>query len=166
MLAYVSSDVHSIMLNVSLCVFRRALPVDCARGQLAGTPLCMEQYSKLFSSYRLPGPRKDTLVAQKSSVMPEPEHIIVACKNQVRRNSRTCFTVWYADWQGLAVVFLVRVREEILYCYLLEMFQLMIHLGWTWVSANNQHKLCSGRSNLTIVNMPHNPFCNISSSLA
>ncbi|XP_031435061.1 choline O-acetyltransferase isoform X2 [Clupea harengus] len=60
----------------------RALPVDCARGQLAGTPLCMEQYSKLFSSYRLPGPRKDTLVAQKSSVMPEPEHIIVACKNQ------------------------------------------------------------------------------------
>ncbi|KAG7492733.1 hypothetical protein MATL_G00017940 [Megalops atlanticus] len=60
----------------------RALPVDHARGQLAGTPLCMEQYYRLFTSYRLPGPKQDTLVAQKSSVMPEPEHIIVACKNQ------------------------------------------------------------------------------------
>ncbi|KAK9541516.1 hypothetical protein VZT92_001551 [Zoarces viviparus] len=60
----------------------RALPVDCARGQLAGTPLCMEQYYRLFTSYRLPGPERDTLVAQESSVMPEPEHIIVACKNQ------------------------------------------------------------------------------------
>nr|XP_006630421.1 PREDICTED: choline O-acetyltransferase [Lepisosteus oculatus] len=59
-----------------------ALPEDYARGQLAGTPLCMEQYYRLFSSYRLPGQKKDTLVAQKSSVMPEPEHIIVACKNQ------------------------------------------------------------------------------------
>uniref|UniRef100_A0AAQ5Y477 Choline O-acetyltransferase n=1 Tax=Amphiprion ocellaris TaxID=80972 RepID=A0AAQ5Y477_AMPOC len=60
----------------------RALPVDYARGQLAGTPLCMEQYYRLFTSYRLPGPESDTLVAQESSVMPEPEHIIVACKNQ------------------------------------------------------------------------------------
>ncbi|KAM9364966.1 choline O-acetyltransferase [Pholidichthys leucotaenia] len=60
----------------------RALPVDYARGQLAGTPLCMEQYYRLFTSYRLPGPERDTLVAQESTVMPEPEHIIVACKNQ------------------------------------------------------------------------------------
>ncbi|KAI1886867.1 hypothetical protein AGOR_G00200210 [Albula goreensis] len=60
----------------------RDLPVEYARGQLAGTPLCMEQYYRLFSSYRLPGLKKDTLVAQKSCVMPEPEHIIVACKNQ------------------------------------------------------------------------------------
>nr|XP_019944776.1 PREDICTED: choline O-acetyltransferase [Paralichthys olivaceus] len=60
----------------------RALPVDYARGQLAGTPMCMEQYYRLFTSYRLPGPERDTLVAQESSVMPEPEHIIVACKKQ------------------------------------------------------------------------------------
>uniref|UniRef100_A0A3B4U6M3 Choline O-acetyltransferase n=1 Tax=Seriola dumerili TaxID=41447 RepID=A0A3B4U6M3_SERDU len=60
----------------------RALPMDYARGQLAGTPMCMEQYYRLFTSYRLPGPERDTLVAQESSVMPEPEHIIVACKNQ------------------------------------------------------------------------------------
>lgn len=60
-----------------------ALPVDFARGQLSGQPLCMKQYYGLFSSYRLPGHTKDTLVAQKSCVMPEPEHIIVACNNQV-----------------------------------------------------------------------------------
>ena len=62
--------------------------MDYARGQLAGTPLCMEQYYRLFTSYRLPGPERDTLVAQESSVMPEPEHIIVACKNQVRHGSK------------------------------------------------------------------------------
>ncbi|XP_029691443.1 choline O-acetyltransferase [Takifugu rubripes] len=60
----------------------RALPVDYARGQLAGTAMCMEQYYRLFTTYRLPGHERDTLVAQESSVMPEPEHIIVACKNQ------------------------------------------------------------------------------------
>jgi len=65
-------------------VCSHALPVEYARGQLAGTPFCMEQYYRLFTSYRLPGPERDTLVAQESSVMPEPEHIIVACKNQVR----------------------------------------------------------------------------------
>ncbi|NWZ75540.1 CLAT acetyltransferase, partial [Poecile atricapillus] len=59
-----------------------ALPADFSRGQLSGHPLCMKQYYGLFSSYRLPGHTKDTLVAQKSNVMPEPEHIIVACNNQ------------------------------------------------------------------------------------
>ncbi|XP_068424085.1 choline O-acetyltransferase [Clinocottus analis] len=70
------------VLEYKILLDSRSLPVDCARGQLAGTPLCMEQYYRLFSSYRLPGPERDTLVAQESSVMPEPEHIIVACKNQ------------------------------------------------------------------------------------
>ncbi|XP_062256432.1 choline O-acetyltransferase [Platichthys flesus] len=60
----------------------RALPVDYARGQLAGTPMCMEQYYRLFTSYRLPGPERDTLVAQESCVMPEPEHVIVVYKKQ------------------------------------------------------------------------------------
>ncbi|KAM5241227.1 choline O-acetyltransferase isoform 2-T4 [Hipposideros larvatus] len=59
-----------------------SIPTDCAKGQLSGQQLCMKQYYGLFSSYRLPGHTQDTLVAQKSSVMPEPEHIIVACCNQ------------------------------------------------------------------------------------
>ncbi|XP_053477302.1 choline O-acetyltransferase [Ictalurus furcatus] len=70
------------VLEYKCLIDGHALPVDFAHGQLAGTPLCMEQYYRLFTTYRLPGPKTDTLVAQKSSVMPEPEHIIVACKNQ------------------------------------------------------------------------------------
>uniref|UniRef100_A0A8C7FF46 Choline O-acetyltransferase n=1 Tax=Oncorhynchus kisutch TaxID=8019 RepID=A0A8C7FF46_ONCKI len=59
----------------------RVLPVDFARGQLAGTPLCMKQYYRLFNTYRLPGHKRDTLVIHKPGSI-EQEHIIVACKNQ------------------------------------------------------------------------------------
>ncbi|KAG9341032.1 hypothetical protein JZ751_019786 [Albula glossodonta] len=61
---------------------RQALPVDSAKGQLAGAPLCMAQYYRLFTSCRLPGTAKDTLVKCNSSVKPEQEHIIVSCKDQ------------------------------------------------------------------------------------
>ncbi|XP_019938358.2 choline O-acetyltransferase-like [Paralichthys olivaceus] len=61
----------------------RALPVESARGQLAGTPLCMEQYYRLFTSYRYPGLKTDTLKVQTNAASSSaPEHIIVACKNQ------------------------------------------------------------------------------------
>ncbi|XP_034564347.1 choline O-acetyltransferase-like [Notolabrus celidotus] len=60
----------------------QALPVDFARGQLAGTPLCMEQYYRLFTSYRHPGLKTDTLKVQMNAASSVPEHIIVACKNQ------------------------------------------------------------------------------------
>uniref|UniRef100_A0A8D3CZG2 Choline O-acetyltransferase n=1 Tax=Scophthalmus maximus TaxID=52904 RepID=A0A8D3CZG2_SCOMX len=60
----------------------RALPVDFARGQLAGTPLCMEQYYRLFTSYRYPGLKTDTLKVQMNAASKAPEHIVVACKHQ------------------------------------------------------------------------------------
>ncbi|XP_061563809.1 choline O-acetyltransferase-like [Cololabis saira] len=60
----------------------RKLPVDFARGQLAGTPLCMEQYYRLFTSYRYPGLKTDTLKVHMNAASSVPEHIIVACKNQ------------------------------------------------------------------------------------
>uniref|UniRef100_A0A4W6F6Q5 Choline O-acetyltransferase n=1 Tax=Lates calcarifer TaxID=8187 RepID=A0A4W6F6Q5_LATCA len=59
-----------------------SLPVEFARGQLAGTPLCMEQYYRLFTSYRYPGLKTDTLKVQTNAASSAPEHIIVACKNQ------------------------------------------------------------------------------------
>ncbi|XP_058882398.1 choline O-acetyltransferase-like isoform X2 [Acipenser ruthenus] len=77
-----SAHLISGVLDYKALLDVHALPIDYARGQLAGTPLCMKQYYRLFSSYRLPGHKKDTLVAEKNSVMPEPEHIIIACKNQ------------------------------------------------------------------------------------
>ncbi|KAM8729670.1 choline O-acetyltransferase b [Acanthopagrus schlegelii] len=70
------------VLDYKALVDARALPVDFARGQLAGPPLCMEQYYRLFSSYRYPGLKTDTLEVQTSAASSAPEHIIVACKNQ------------------------------------------------------------------------------------
>ncbi|XP_069741551.1 choline O-acetyltransferase [Narcine bancroftii] len=67
------------ILDYKVVLDARALPVDFARGQLAGHALCMEQYYRLFSSYRIPGQHKDTLVSQNSS---ELQHVIVTCRNQ------------------------------------------------------------------------------------
>ncbi|XP_075698923.1 choline O-acetyltransferase [Rhinoderma darwinii] len=77
-----TANLISGVLDYKTLLDMHALPVDYARGQLSGQPMCMKQYYGLFSSYRLPGGAKDTLVAQESSIMPEPEHIIVACNNQ------------------------------------------------------------------------------------
>uniref|UniRef100_A0A3Q1H0Y2 Choline O-acetyltransferase n=1 Tax=Anabas testudineus TaxID=64144 RepID=A0A3Q1H0Y2_ANATE len=70
------------VLDYKVLIDARALPVDFARGQLAGTPLCMEQYYRLFNSYRYPGLKTDMLKVQKNTASSVPEHIIVACKNQ------------------------------------------------------------------------------------
>uniref|UniRef100_F7ALU3 Choline O-acetyltransferase n=1 Tax=Monodelphis domestica TaxID=13616 RepID=F7ALU3_MONDO len=77
-----TANLISGVLDYKALLDSHSIPIDCARGQLSGQPLCMKQYYGLFSSYRLPGHTKDTLVAQTSSIMPEPEHIIVACNNQ------------------------------------------------------------------------------------
>ncbi|CAH2321315.1 choline O-acetyltransferase [Pelobates cultripes] len=77
-----TANLISGVLDYKTLLDLHALPMDYARGQLSGQPMCMKQYYGLFSSYRLPGGNKDTLVAQESSIMPEPEHIIVACNNQ------------------------------------------------------------------------------------
>uniref|UniRef100_A0A3Q3WSE7 Choline O-acetyltransferase n=1 Tax=Mola mola TaxID=94237 RepID=A0A3Q3WSE7_MOLML len=70
------------VLDYKALIDARALPVDFARGQLAGTPLCMEQYHRLFTCYRYPGLKTDTLKVQMGAASSAPEHIIVACKNQ------------------------------------------------------------------------------------
>ncbi|XP_068439323.1 choline O-acetyltransferase-like [Clinocottus analis] len=70
------------VVDYAALIDARVLPVDFARGQLTGTPLCMEQYCRLFNSYRYPGLKTDTLDAQKNAASSAPQHIIVACKNQ------------------------------------------------------------------------------------
>uniref|UniRef100_A0A8C6W2G0 Choline O-acetyltransferase n=1 Tax=Nannospalax galili TaxID=1026970 RepID=A0A8C6W2G0_NANGA len=77
-----AASLISGVLSYKALLDSHSIPTDWARGQLSGHPLCMKQYYRLFSSYRLPGHTQDTLVAQKSSIMPEPEHVIVACCNQ------------------------------------------------------------------------------------
>ena len=71
----------TILHNVVKC-YRRALPIDVARGQLSGQPMCMEQYYRLLNSYRIPGHQVDSLVTFQSSD-DVPQHIVVACNNQV-----------------------------------------------------------------------------------
>lgn len=64
-------------MKKSVC--SRALPVERATSRDKGQPLCMAQYYRLFSSYRVPGLQQDTLI----STNPSAEHVIVACANQV-----------------------------------------------------------------------------------
>ncbi|KPP60927.1 choline O-acetyltransferase-like, partial [Scleropages formosus] len=49
---------------------------------LAGSPLCMEQYYRLFSSYHVLGAEKDTVVIKRRSALSQLEHIIAIWKNQ------------------------------------------------------------------------------------
>ncbi|XP_077482458.1 choline O-acetyltransferase b [Stigmatopora argus] len=71
------------VLEYKALVDAQALPAEFARGQLAGTPLCMEQYSRLFTSYRSPGLKTDTLKIHSHAAASETSaHIIVACQNQ------------------------------------------------------------------------------------
>ena len=74
-------------LFISIKLFSRLLPIDRARSREKGQPFCMEQYYRLFTSYRYPGIEKDNLVTSYggggTNDFAEPEHIIVVCKNQV-----------------------------------------------------------------------------------
>ena len=45
--------------------------------------MCMEQYYRLFSSYRVPGVDKDKLVDSSTNLALDPEHIIVISRNQI-----------------------------------------------------------------------------------
>ncbi|KAG7262737.1 hypothetical protein CRUP_038256 [Coryphaenoides rupestris] len=77
-------QVYDYWLNDMYLTNRLALPINSSPvmvfpPQSFRTPIDSLRY-RLFH-----GNTSDTLVAQQSSVMPEPEHIIVACNNQVRR---------------------------------------------------------------------------------
>ncbi len=61
---------------------RRAWPVDRATSREKGQPLCMEQYYRFFTSYRVPGIEKDHLRSTWCDVAPDDQHIIVAKNNQ------------------------------------------------------------------------------------
>ncbi|XP_075216005.1 choline acetyltransferase [Lycorma delicatula] len=64
---------------------RRALPVERATSREKGQPLCMSQFYRLFTSYRIPGSEKD-FIRNTEPERPSPDqHIIIACKNQFYR---------------------------------------------------------------------------------
>jgi len=70
--------------------------MDRARARERGQPLCMEQYYRLFTSYRYPGVERDSLVTSSPS-RDEPVHIIVACMNQVSTMNPLSTRGWALD---------------------------------------------------------------------
>jgi choline O-acetyltransferase len=71
------------ILDYKLFIDEKKLPIDRCTCREKGQPLCMEQYYRLFTSYRIPGVEKDKLIDSRTSLPLEPEHIIVICRNQV-----------------------------------------------------------------------------------
>ncbi|CAH8647464.1 unnamed protein product [Heterobilharzia americana] len=77
-----AAQLISGILDYKTILDTRSLPIDRARHSKKGQPLCMEQYYRLFSSYRYPGKIKDMLVTTSERDPFDPEHIIVICLNQ------------------------------------------------------------------------------------
>ncbi|XP_043087029.1 choline O-acetyltransferase-like [Puntigrus tetrazona] len=76
------SLVFAARLILSVSQYKKAVDgqtqlLDMARGQKASSPLCMDQYKHLFSSYRRAGLEQDTLISTSVA-----GHVIVACKDQ------------------------------------------------------------------------------------
>uniref|UniRef100_A0A8C2ZIW0 Choline O-acetyltransferase n=1 Tax=Cyclopterus lumpus TaxID=8103 RepID=A0A8C2ZIW0_CYCLU len=63
-------DALRYVLDFWFCCCQNLL--DVARGKQAGTALCMEQYYRVFSSYRYPGLKTDTLAVQTNAAS---EHV-------------------------------------------------------------------------------------------
>lgn len=72
------------ILDYKVVIDSRLLPLDRARSREKGQPLCMEQYYRLFTSYRYPGLNKDSLVTSEPAEnnFHRSEHCIVAYKGQ------------------------------------------------------------------------------------
>lgn len=78
-----TSRLISGIIDYKLVIDGRELPADRCSCREKGQPLCMEQYYRLFSSYRIPGIIKDKLIDSSRNLNLEPEHIIVICRNQM-----------------------------------------------------------------------------------
>lgn len=64
------------------------MPVERATSREKGQPLCMAQFYRLLTSYRVPGITRDQLFSTLYQGDGSTEHIIVINKNQVPFNFR------------------------------------------------------------------------------
>ncbi|KAL0280935.1 UNVERIFIED_CONTAM: hypothetical protein PYX00_002084 [Menopon gallinae] len=62
---------------------RKALPIERATSREKGQPLCMSQFYRLLTSYRVPGITRDQLFSTLYQGDGSTEHIIVVHKNQL-----------------------------------------------------------------------------------
>ncbi|KAH9280349.1 Choline O-acetyltransferase [Echinococcus granulosus] len=77
-----AAQLISGILDYKTILDARSLPIDRVSHNRKGQPLCMEQYYRLFTSYRYPGAEKDKLVTRDLSEVAEDAHAVVACHDQ------------------------------------------------------------------------------------
>jgi len=76
--------------------FRKELPQERATSREKGQPLCMEQYYRLLTSYRVPAIPKDQIFSTLYQEIGTSEHIIIIHKNQVRMRNKYP-KMWFID---------------------------------------------------------------------
>lgn len=64
-------------------MFRKEIEIEKATSREKGQPLCMSQYYRLMTSYRIPGRECDSLMNTEEAGSNPDQHIIIACRNKV-----------------------------------------------------------------------------------
>nr|CDS33525.1 hypothetical protein HmN_000095900 [Hymenolepis microstoma] len=77
-----AAQLISGILDYKTILDTRSLPIDRVSHNRKGQPLCMDQYYRLFTSYRYPGLNKDKQVTRDLSEVAQDAHCIVACQDQ------------------------------------------------------------------------------------
>uniref|UniRef100_A0A0X3P6D9 Choline O-acetyltransferase n=1 Tax=Schistocephalus solidus TaxID=70667 RepID=A0A0X3P6D9_SCHSO len=77
-----AAQLLSGILDYKTILDTRSLPIDRVSHNRKGQPLCMEQYYRLFTSYRYPGIKRDDTVTKDMSELAESAHAIVVCNDQ------------------------------------------------------------------------------------
>ncbi|CAH8602295.1 unnamed protein product [Dicrocoelium dendriticum] len=78
-----AAQLISGILDYKTILDTRSLPIDRARHSRKGQPMCMDQYYRLFTSYRYPGKTKDALVTVSERDPFDSEYICVVCLDQL-----------------------------------------------------------------------------------
>lgn len=81
-----NSGTHKLLSSFS---HRNELPPEAVVVNGESQPLCMAQYYRIFTSYRLPGITKDTLLKAETEYTKSRPHIIVLCNGEVKEASHT-----------------------------------------------------------------------------
>ena len=84
---------------------RRGLPVDRCNAREKGQPLCMEQYYRLFGSYRVPGAARDELRVPPAPRMPADGAHVARELLSGRRGGRTRISFPGSEPQHIVVLF-------------------------------------------------------------
>ncbi|XP_073978610.1 choline acetyltransferase isoform X1 [Rhodnius prolixus] len=61
---------------------RKEIEIEKATSREKGQPLCMSQYYRLMTSYRIPGRECDSLMTTEEAGSNPDQHIIIACRNK------------------------------------------------------------------------------------